>query len=288
MEHVPTVTVIGTGAIGTAVALRLLTAGVEVVVWNRTPVRAAPLVKAGAVPAETMETAVAAGDLVLLALSDAAAVAACLDRITTGLAGRTVVTLVTSSPDDARAASARIAALGGHHLQAGVQSGPEAIGTGTALIHCGGPPEVFERARTALALLGPPRLVGGTAEAAAVWDLALFGIWYDAQLGLLRALHTARAAGVDVPAFAEAAAGQLGHVVAAATATAGELLSGEHPAGPASLADHLPVVRRLADLRAGHPLGDGGLSRAAQVIDTLIAAGRGAEGLTATTDTGRR
>jgi len=42
----------------------------------------------------------------------------------------------------------------------------------------------------------------------------LYGLWYDAQMGYLRAVETARAAGLDLAEFAEAAAVQLGHVVA--------------------------------------------------------------------------
>jgi hypothetical protein len=44
----------------------------------------------------------------------------------------------------------------------------------------------------------------------------------------------------------------------------------------------LTVVRHLIDLRAGRPLGAGGLSEVAARIEALIANGHGGEGLTAT------
>ncbi len=52
------VAVVGTGAIGRAVARRLLAAGRNVVVWNRTEDRAAELVGAGATPARSVGDAV--------------------------------------------------------------------------------------------------------------------------------------------------------------------------------------------------------------------------------------
>lgn len=131
-------------------------------------------------------------------------------------------------------------------------------------------------------MLSTPRFVGDAPEAAAVWDLALFGVWYDAQLGLLRALETARAAGVDMVEFSRTASKQLGHVVAAVSDTVSEMQQATYPAGPADLTEHLTVVRHLVELRAGRRLGDGGLPAVAARIEALIADGRGGEGLTAT------
>ena len=54
------VTVVGTGAIGRAVATTLLAAGRPVMVWNRTATRARELVDAGAVAARSLQDAVTA------------------------------------------------------------------------------------------------------------------------------------------------------------------------------------------------------------------------------------
>jgi 3-hydroxyisobutyrate dehydrogenase-like beta-hydroxyacid dehydrogenase len=156
------------------------------------------------------------------------------------------------------------------------------IGTATAPIVYSGSRSAFERHRATLGLLSEPRFVGETPEAAAVWDLAIFGVWYDAQLGLLRALDAAREAGIDLTAFARTASTQFGHVVTGASATVSELRQAAYPPGPADLTEHLTVIRHLIDQRAGRPLGDGGLPEVAARIAALIADGRGGEGLTAT------
>ena len=252
------VTVIGTGAIGSAVTRRLLGGGREVAVWNRTGSRVAGLVAAGARPARSVPDAVSGSALTLLTLTDHAAVEQCLAQLGADLAGRTIIGMYTGTAREARLAAERVTGLGGRYLGAGSQTASDAIGTDAATIRYGGSRSAFEQHRATLALLSEPRFVGETPESAAVWDLALFGIWYDAQLGLLRALAAARAAGIDLTAFTRTAATQLGHVVTGAPATAAELEQAAYPPGPADLTEHLTVLRHLIELREGRPLSDGG------------------------------
>ena len=281
-ESATAVTVIGTGAIGSAVARRLLETGHDVAVWNRTGSRVGELVALGANAAGSVQEAVSSGTLVFLTLKDYAAVEQCLAQVDMNLSGRTIVGMYTGTAGQARLAGRRVASLGGDYLDAGIQASPEMIGTDAATIVYSGSPYAFEQHRATLELLSEPRFVGEAPEAAAVWDLALFGVWYDAHLGLLRALETARAAGVDVSEFSRTVSTQLGHVVAAVSATVSELEQASYPPGPADLTEHLTVIRHLIELRAGRHLGDGGLPEVAARIEALIADGRGGEGLTAT------
>nr|WP_159104402.1 NAD(P)-binding domain-containing protein [Plantactinospora sp. BB1] len=265
-------------------AHRLLAGGRDVTVWNRTESRARELVDAGALPARSVREAVSSSTLVLLTVKDHAAAEQCLAQLDPDLSGRTIVGMYTGTPSEARLAAQRVASLGAQYLDAGIQASPEMIGTDAATILYSGAPQAFEQHRTTLELLSQPRFVGTAPEAAAVWDLALFGVWYDAQLGLLRALETARAAGVDLVEFSRTASTQLGHVVAAVSATVSEMQQRSYPAGPADLTEHLTVLRHLIELRAGRRLGDGGLPEVVARIEALIAAGRGGEGLTATVE----
>ncbi|PSL01306.1 3-hydroxyisobutyrate dehydrogenase-like beta-hydroxyacid dehydrogenase [Haloactinopolyspora alba] len=281
-----TVTVAGTGAIGTAVARTLLKAGLTVTVWNRTSSRTSALVDDGATAVDSVGDAVLASELTLLTVTDYSAlddVFAELDAVPGGLGGRTVVALCTGSAADADRTAARAESSGALYLDAGVQTAPEDIGTPAATILYGGSRHAFDRHLSVLELLSTARHVGENPAAAAVWDLTLFGVWYDAQLGLLRALTAAREAGLDVAGFAETAAIQLGHVVAAAADTAGEVLDGEYPRGPADLREHRMVVDELVAQRAGSALGDGGLTDVSRLLDLEIGAGRGDLGLTAVT-----
>jgi 3-hydroxyisobutyrate dehydrogenase-like beta-hydroxyacid dehydrogenase len=274
------VTVIGTGAVGGAVVRLLLAGGHGVTVWNRTRHRVTDLVAAGAAEASSVADAVGSGSLVLLCLTDYAAVRSCLAGAETVLSGRTVVAVCTGTAQDARDAAKHVTGLGGQYLDAGLQTSPDTLGTDRATILYSGDRGAFEHHRSTLALLSPPRFVGTAPDAAATWDLALFGVWYDAQVGILRALDIARRAGIDVTEFAATAGTSLGHVVAALPDTANELLTGTCPAGPATLTEHLAVIGHLIGQRAGHPVGDGGLAAVAARTGALVAAGRAEEGLT--------
>ncbi|MDG4827415.1 NAD(P)-binding domain-containing protein [Asanoa sp. WMMD1127] len=276
------VTVVGAGAIGSALTRRLLAGGHEVVVWNRTAGRLTGLVDAGARPAPTVGDAVSSSPLTLLAVKDYGAVRDCLSQVGPQPSGRTIVAMCTGTPAEARQAAEQVARLGADYLDAGNQASPEAVGAGLATVLYSGSRSAYERHLPTLEQVSATRFVGAAPDAAAVWDLALFGVWYDAQLGLLRALDTVRAAGIDVAEFAKGAATQLGHVVAAVDGTLAEVRQGSYPPGPADLTEHLMVIRHLVELRTGRPLGDGGLPEVAARLDALIADGRGGEGLTAT------
>ncbi|MEY8710705.1 NAD(P)-dependent oxidoreductase [Mangrovibacter phragmitis] len=64
------VTFLGTGAMGSRMAMNLLKAGHDVTVWNRTPETAAPLVDAGAGQAFTPREAVAQAGVIISVLRD--------------------------------------------------------------------------------------------------------------------------------------------------------------------------------------------------------------------------
>lgn len=274
------VSVIGTGAIGTAVVRVLVKAGREVTVWNRTPDRAAEAVRVGATLAGSAQDAVEASQLTLLTLTDYDAVMAVLNELIDA-SGRILVVLSTGSPDQAQSAAERAQALRAAYVDAGVQTDPDGIGTPTATILYSGSPAAYERVRATVALLSTPRYVGSSPTAAAVWDLALFGVWYDAQIGLLRALETLRNGGIDMAEFSSPAQTQLGHVVDAVPQTAEEVLTASYPRGPADLAEHLPVIDQLIDLRRSGVLGNGGLDEVRQIAARLVEQGHGRHGLSA-------
>jgi 3-hydroxyisobutyrate dehydrogenase-like beta-hydroxyacid dehydrogenase len=164
------VTVVGTGGIGSAVTHRLLAGGRDVMVWNRTAARAAPLVDAGAVPAQTIQQATSSSSLTILTLTDYVAVQQCLAEVSEDLSGRTIVAMATGTASDARATAGQVAKLGAHYLDAGNQASPEMIGTEAATILYSGSREAFELHRATLGLLSTPRFVADAPEAAQLGD----------------------------------------------------------------------------------------------------------------------
>ncbi|MCC5812679.1 MAG: NAD(P)-binding domain-containing protein [Ectothiorhodospiraceae bacterium] len=64
------ITIIGLGAMGSALASAYLAKGMEVTVWNRSAERAAPLVAKGARLAENAAGAIDASTLILVSVLD--------------------------------------------------------------------------------------------------------------------------------------------------------------------------------------------------------------------------
>jgi len=278
--------VIGTGALGTAVATTLMGAGHRVGVWNRTPARADDLVARGASRCASPVDAWAS-ELVLVCLTDYQAATEVLRPLVDEAERtheKTVVLLTTGTSAEAEVMHQLLTPCGVRYVAAGIQTAPDDIGSPRASFILSGSVAGFDEHRSTLELLGNLTWLGADARAAAVWNLAMFGLWYDAQLGLLRAYE--QVATVDVPAaeFASAAAQQLGHVVQATAATAAEITASSYPRGPASLQEHLPVLQNLQDARRRFRLGDGGLADAERLVGELVGTGHGDLGLTAIVD----
>jgi 3-hydroxyisobutyrate dehydrogenase-like beta-hydroxyacid dehydrogenase len=187
------VTIIGLGAIGTAVARAFLAAGHPTTVWNRTAARAEPLTELGAVPATTVQEAVAANSLVITAMTTFDAVRAALEPA--GLAGRTVVTLNSGTPAGARETAAWADKHGAEFLAGAVKNVPSAVGLPDTLLYYSGDRAVFDRYEQTLTVLGGDTVhLGDEPDLAALYELAVGGTLLPAFLGFFQgaALVTSR------------------------------------------------------------------------------------------------
>ncbi|MFL5796883.1 MAG: HAD-IIA family hydrolase [Actinomycetota bacterium] len=175
------VAVVGLGAMGSRIAARLVDVGHEVLVWNRTAERAAPLVETGAVHVATPADAARRAEVVLTMVADQPALAA----VTEGPAGvaagarpsSIVVEMSTVGPD----AVARLASLlpaGVALVDAPVLGSVTEAESGMLTLFVGGPAAIVERVGPLLTALGTPMHVGplGTGAAAKlVANSTLFG-----------------------------------------------------------------------------------------------------------------
>ena len=170
-----TVAVLGLGAMGSRIARRLLDAGHEVVVWNRTAEKAAGLVEAGATAAATPAEAAGRAEAVLTMLANPAA----LREVTEGEAGvaagvgqgTTVIEMSTVGPDAVRWLASVLGEKAGL-LDAPVLGSRAEAEAGTLRIFVGGPAELAERWTPLLSALGSPLHVGSLGSGAAAKLLA--------------------------------------------------------------------------------------------------------------------
>jgi 3-hydroxyisobutyrate dehydrogenase-like beta-hydroxyacid dehydrogenase len=182
-----TISILGLGAMGTALAQTLLRKGHAVTVWNRTRSRAEPLAAVGATVAESPAEAIAASELTILCVVDYAAARAILAQAEDALAGRELVNLTNGTPGDASEFGAWVAAKGATYLDGGIMAIPPMIGEPGALILYSGSSALFDRHRQALDALAESRHLGDDPGLAALYDLSLLSGMYGLFSGFLHA-----------------------------------------------------------------------------------------------------
>ncbi|MFE2109529.1 NAD(P)-dependent oxidoreductase [Kitasatospora sp. NPDC059463] len=251
------VAVLGLGLMGRALAGAFLRAGHPTTVWNRTPSKTAAAVAAGARAAASPEEAVAAAGLVVVCVSDHAAVRDLLDRLDAAgpgpLAGRVLVDLTSGTAAQARENAARVAAAGGGYLDGAILAVPPAVGTPEAAVVYGGARADFERHEPALRVLAPDATVhlGEDHGLAALYDAAVLGLMWSVLNGFLHGAALLGAAGVDAAAFAPLAARSTVTVAGWLEGYAGQIDAGAYPADDATLETHVAAMDHLAEQSAG-------------------------------------
>ena len=169
------VAVVGLGAMGSRIARRLLDAGHELTVWNRTAAKAEALgTPVAASPAEAASSA----EAVITMVADPEALRAVTEGpegVAAGAGEATVIEMSTVGP----AAVERLASvLETDLLDAPVLGSLGEAESGSLSVFVGGEEAVFERWRELLAVLGSPIHVGPTGSGAAaklVANSTLFG-----------------------------------------------------------------------------------------------------------------
>lgn len=145
---------LGLGTMGREMARRLVDAGHEVTVWNRSPEALAPLVEAGAIAAESPAAALAAPiSFSMLANDEAADTVLAADNLA-GEPGRLHVAMASLSPAAASTLAARAADAGIGYLAAPVLGRFTVAAAGELNIIAAGDPADLERATPYFEILG--------------------------------------------------------------------------------------------------------------------------------------
>ncbi|WP_335936679.1 NAD(P)-dependent oxidoreductase [Streptomyces sp. PTD5-9] len=227
IEKAP-VTLLGLGAMGTALARAWLAAGHPLTVWNRTPARAAALAAEGASVAAGAAEAVAANSLVVVCLLDDASV----DQVLADadLTGKDLVNLTTSTPAEARARAAWARERGVRYLDGGIMAVPPMIGVPEAggYVFYSGSRELFERHRETLGVPAGTTYAGEDAGFASLYDMALLAGMYGMFAGAAHAFALIRKEDVDPAALAPLLSDWLVAMAPAVHQTADHLRSGDY------------------------------------------------------------
>ena len=178
------IAVLGCGLMGVPMARRLLAAGHQVQVWNRTRSKAEVLAAAGAHVHDTPRQACIHADYVISMLENGKAVGEVLfgmgqDSAVHGLReGKLVIDMASIQPREARDHAARLSERGLRHLDAPVSGGTVGAEAGTLAIMVGGKTEDFQAAQPVFAALGRATHVGphGAGQLAKLANQMIVGI----------------------------------------------------------------------------------------------------------------
>ena len=278
------VAVIGLGQMGTTLARLLLGKGHEVHVWNRTPSKAQPLVKLGATPAASAAAAIQASRIVVMCVHDYAAVDDILqgEGVQAALDGRLLVQLTTGSPQDARNAQDRAAAVGAVYLDGAIQVAPGQMGQPGTTILVSGAPAAFGPGRQVLAVFGGNIVyLGDKPGAAATMDMATLSYVYGAVLGFVHGARVTEAEGLSLKAY--------GDIVAAMSPSYGQFLrhqaavidSGDFTVSQSPLSISVEATQRLERIARESGLDAQVPALAARLFRQAQDAGHGREELAA-------
>jgi 3-hydroxyisobutyrate dehydrogenase-like beta-hydroxyacid dehydrogenase len=228
------ITLLGAGAMGTALARAWLAAGHPVTVWNRTPARAEALAAEGAAVAASAAEAVAANRLVVVCLLDDASVGKALAEA--DLTGRDLVNLTTGTPAQGRARAAWAEARGARFLDGGIMAVPPMIGAAAsgAYVFYSGSADLFEEHRDTLAVPAGTVYVGADAGFAALHDVALLSAMSGMFAGILHAFALIRREDIAPSDFAPLLVSWLGAMAPMAHQAAAQLESGDYGKGVVS------------------------------------------------------
>ncbi|MDA3627964.1 NAD(P)-binding domain-containing protein [Saccharopolyspora sp. WRP15-2] len=273
------VTLIGLGPMGQAMVNSLLDAGHPVTVWNRTASRADAVVARGAARAETPADAVRASDLVLLSLTDYAAMYDILGPVE-DLGGKVVVNLSSDSPVVTREAAKWVEQRGARFLTGGVMVPAPMVGTEASYVYCSGPKDVFDAHEKTLGIIGKPHHMGADPGLAQLFYQANLDVFLTSLSAFLHGAALLGSAGVPAKDFAPWAAEVFQLVVHFLPESAEQVDNDDHP-GHLSTATMMGATADHIVAASGEAGIDLDLPRAIKAhYDRAIAAGKGGDNWT--------
>lgn len=199
-----TVSIIGLGYMGRALADSLLAKSFQLTVWNRTCSKAEPLRAAGASVAQTVVEAARGADVMVVCVLDHAATreAVMTEEVGAALHGKFLLQLSTTQAaevDDLVQWAGRYDIA---FLKGAILVYPDDIRRGSGEILYGGPRHLFDQLRPVLdAMGGRPCLVGDRPADAIVMTSASYSFLYSALLSFLLGAAICHRGGASVEAF---------------------------------------------------------------------------------------
>ena len=194
------VTLIGLGAMGSALAHAFLKAGHKITVWNRTQSKAEPFVAIGAKSATNVSDAVAASPVTIICIDNYALTNNLISENNLGkiLANRTLIQLSTGTPKEAAELHTLVANFDCEYIDGAIMLYPDEIGSEDGQLLFAGNETVYQKYLPLLLCLGGDhRYLGSNISAAASLDLALIVQELCSILGAIHGVQICESQGIN-------------------------------------------------------------------------------------------
>lgn len=268
---------LGLGAMGSALAGRLLDVGHHVTVWNRTAGRDADLVDRGAQSSAAVADAVAAQPLIVACLLRQPSVHETLDPVVDQLRGKTLINLTTTTPNEAREMAGWAAEHAIDYLGGAILAVPAMIGSPGAQIFYSGSQTTFDQHRNLLDAWATSIFDGTDAGRASLIDMAMLSGMYQMFAGFIHGAAMVGSEGMTATDFAARATPFISAMTGGLAGFAQVIDGGDYTiAGQQSLefSDLSYIVRASEEQGVNSTT----LAAVQALISRQIAAGYGSEG----------
>ena len=186
---------IGIGVMGQAMAQNLVDAGVDLVVWNRSPARCEPLQHGGAMVAKSVREVFDLAEVVILMLASSEAMDVVLERgrsdFSEMVRNRTLVHMGTTAPGYSAELAADVRSAGGLYVECPVSGSRKPAEAGQLVGMLAGDHEKVPDLRTTLAPMCQQLFVCGEVPSALLMKLSVNLFLITMVTGLCEAFHFA-------------------------------------------------------------------------------------------------
>ena len=196
------VTVVGAGAMGSAIARRFLAGGMKVSIWNRTPARAQALSQDGAVVFADLPDALRASEVIVVCVIDYDVSAKVFGQpgIADALTGRSVIQLTGGTPENAAKADTWMQEHGVTYLDGAIMCYPGDLGQDGSQVLIAGAKAEFDKWINLLSLLAQDlRYVGSNIRAAKTLDMALLARFAGLKFSAMHSQAKSKGINSDLP-----------------------------------------------------------------------------------------
>ena len=199
-----TVSVIGLGVMGRELARTLVEAGFDVIVWNRTPDRATPLIELGVKQAESPVEAINASSATITCIRSHRDTRELLEEAQNALSGKTLIELSTGDAGDAQGLMDWVQQCGGSCLIGMISTFPSGIGKSDNAILIAGDETTWKNHEGIVkTLCGKSARIGDSPKALAAIYASLFLPRQGFMIGMIYGALICEKAGVSMEDYVE-------------------------------------------------------------------------------------